>query len=230
MQERLLERYPLIKRSLVLSNAVFADQLVVAPREKESKCRIVGHLSVLSIEKGLFDVVDLARWAKQEKLDLEFRVAGPFATDEVKRQFEARSLGLENLRYIGPVYGEAKKKFFDEIDVFVFPTRYRNEAEPLVVIEALSQRCPVISYERGCIGSMLDSSCGVIVPKGADFLSVASAVLIRWQSNNEEFAKLCDGARGMFERMVNASSLARAQLASILVEKTQTDRCTSNNP
>ena len=37
------------------------------------------------------------------------------------------------MEYRGPVYGEDKRSFFMDIDVFLFPTIYENEAQPLVM-------------------------------------------------------------------------------------------------
>ena len=82
-----------------------------------------------------------------------------------------RELG-PRLEYRGPLYGEAKQAFFRAVDVFVFPTRYANEAQPAVVFEALAHGVPVLSYDRGCIANQI-GSCGSVQVRDAEFLLFA---------------------------------------------------------
>jgi glycosyltransferase involved in cell wall biosynthesis len=204
MEQILRSRYPQVQQTLVISNAAFINQASAPVVELRSGCRVIGHLSNLSQTKGIFEVVELAEWAEREKLDFEFRIAGPFEDKNVRREFNARTSSLKNIRYLGPLYGEEKQRFFEDLDAFVFPTQYRNEAEPKVLLEALSHGCPVISYDRGCISALIDPACGVLLPREAAFLPTASATLRNWQADNmhkkrrhaaiEKFAKLLDDA------------------------------------
>ena len=63
--------------------------------------------------------------------------------------------------YVGPRYGRDKDAFYDSIDVLVFPTQ--NEAEPLVVHEAIERGVPVIAYGSGAIPEIINSDCGRVV-------------------------------------------------------------------
>ena len=45
-----------------------------------------------------------------------------------------------NLEYLGPVSGEDKMDVFAMSDVFVFPSYYRNEGHPWVIVEALASK------------------------------------------------------------------------------------------
>jgi len=220
METSLRALYPSVKKTTVVSSALFSDELSAVPAHRPAaKCRIVGFLSVLIPEKGLFDIVDMARWAQEEKLDFEFRVAGQFPDNKIRIEFEERCRGLQNLRYLGSLSVEEKKKFFSELDVFVFPTRYKNEAGPKVLIEALSQECPIITFDRGCIASMCDSTCGHLVPRDANFMEHAVSTLTLWQNDPAGFAKLRLGARAKFEQLVSENQCAKHKLADILCGK-----------
>ena len=77
----------------------------------------------------------------------EFRIAGPFEDESIKREFNARAGSLKNIRYFGPLYGAEKEKFFEGLDAFVFPTHYRNEAEPLVLLKIVVPALTVVPPE-----------------------------------------------------------------------------------
>jgi glycosyltransferase involved in cell wall biosynthesis len=216
MERALCNRYSQVKQTLVVSNAAFIKQSSTSTGESRVGCRVIGHLSNLCLEKGLYEVVELAQWAQREKLDFEFRVAGPFENKVVQSEFDARTRDLNNLHYLGPLYGEEKVKFFQELDAFVFPTQYRNEAEPLVLLEALSQKCPVISYERGCISSIIDPSCGALVPREGAFLAIASATLRNWQNDPEAQRIRRRAALQKFNNLLAEANTAKQKLLSIL--------------
>jgi glycosyltransferase involved in cell wall biosynthesis len=200
----------------VVSNAAFLGELSSSVCEARPVCRVIGHLSVLFPAKGVFEVVELAEWAEREKLPFEFLVAGPFVDDEVRREFDARTQRLRNLRYLGPIYGEQKKKFFEELDAFVLPTQFRYEAEPVVLYEALSHGCPVISYDRGCISAIIDSACGTLVPRQEAFLPIASATLRSWQADPNMHRNRRLAARNRFATMIHESLIAKQRLLDVL--------------
>jgi glycosyltransferase involved in cell wall biosynthesis len=47
--------------------------------------------------------------------------------------------------WLGPVFGTAKQTAFENADLFAFPSHYANEAQPLVVLEAMAAGVPVIT-------------------------------------------------------------------------------------
>jgi glycosyltransferase involved in cell wall biosynthesis len=53
------------------------------------------------------------------------------------------------------------------ISAFVFPTR--NEAQGLVLLEALASGTPVVAYGRCCISGDMGQTGGLVVPVGASF-------------------------------------------------------------
>src|SRR5262249_17798066 len=69
------------------------------------------------------------------------------------------------------------------------PTRYVSEAQPLVILEALSAGIPVIATTRGCICDLL-SSGGTALPEGADFVPAAVRLIADWAGDRVRLAAL----------------------------------------
>jgi glycosyltransferase involved in cell wall biosynthesis len=49
-------------------------------------------------------------------------------------------------------------EFLAQVDVFLFPSRYRHEAQPLVILEAQAAGARVVATNVGCVSSMLRSA------------------------------------------------------------------------
>jgi glycosyltransferase involved in cell wall biosynthesis len=104
-------------------------------------------------------------------------VAGPTVDRSGERLLvHAKTRLGDALDYRGAVHGDAKTTFFHDIDVLLFPTRYANEAQPLVVLEAMAHGVPVIAAARGCIAENINGA-GVAVPAESDFVTVAVRIV-----------------------------------------------------
>jgi ABC-type polysaccharide/polyol phosphate export permease len=99
---------------------------------------------------------------------------------------------LGNLDY------EAKIAFFARLDLFALPTRYANEAEPRVVIEALFHGIPVMVPARGCLEELVTGGAGIVVPEGDDFAGTALDLIAAWIRDEEarNVARAAAAARG----------------------------------
>lgn len=137
----------------------------------------LGHLSNLSPEKGLRECIELAVALKRSGIAVTLTIAGPANTAEASGLLERGTLELgDAMEYRGPVYGEQKTAFFHAIDVFLFPSRYKNEAAPLVVYESLSAGVPVIANDIGAISGILGPEMG-LVRQDANFVDSARNML-----------------------------------------------------
>jgi glycosyltransferase involved in cell wall biosynthesis len=178
MAQLFSDRYQWPVRSLVLSNSAFVDMLPSETRIwQEEKALTIGLLSNLNTEKGLGLFLDVLHAAKSEGLNINGILAGPPVSDSDRDLITAARGKLGGrLDYRGPVYGGDKAEFYRSIDVFLFPTRYANEAQPTVVFEAMAHGVPVLSYDRGCIRGQVEA-CGAILERDGDFIPFALAWL-----------------------------------------------------
>jgi glycosyltransferase involved in cell wall biosynthesis len=198
MAQKLADRYCRSIRAIVLSNATFVScggEPVIRP---VGRPLTIGLLSNLQADKGLHTFVEILRIAKLRGDTIRGILAGPIVDAADKTLIEIASDELAGMfEYRGAVYGEEKTKFYHDIDVFVFPSTYRNEAQPVVVFEALANGVPVISYDRGCIRGQI-ANAGVIVNRGSNFCSVALGVLEHYRRQLGSLALHKVAARSQF--------------------------------
>ena len=193
-------------------------QLNSFAEKQRSKFIKIGHLSNLTKEKGLTDSIDTAIYLKDFFL-IKLYLAGPatseYVQEEIKRAKDA--LG-ENLEYLGPLYGENKDKFYSDIDYFIFPSQYKNEAEPLVVLEALSAGVPVIASQIGCITDDIGYSGGISLSIDEAFKSNVKDYLNQIEKDTN-YSKASMDAKNRFEELL---VISKDQL-QLLVERMRKD-------
>ncbi|MDX6767101.1 MAG: glycosyltransferase family 4 protein [Candidatus Methylacidiphilales bacterium] len=173
MASDLASSTPEVGRTAVLGNAGLIDPaLMELPKSKSGL--VLGHLSNLSAEKGIAEVVETAIALQSKGRPVRLVIAGPDGDDAARSAIDhgRQQLG-DALDYRGPVSGAAKRRFFADISHFLFPTRYRNEASPLVLLEAVAAGVPCIAFARGCIAEDLGTTGGVTVAIEEDFVAEA---------------------------------------------------------
>jgi glycosyltransferase involved in cell wall biosynthesis len=182
----------------ILPNTIIMDSVcmpAVLPRASGSAYDMcIGHLSNLTMEKGLGHVISTFGALRSSGLNVRLILAGPIEGEKERSVIrEAQEIHGSRIEYRGAVYGGDKARFFQDIDVFLFPTQYRNEAQPLVIAEALSYCRPVIAFGLACIPSLVGLSGGVVLPCDADFAKVASGRIEAWINDPELFRNtVCD--------------------------------------
>jgi len=107
--------------------------------------------------------------------------------------------------------------FLASLDAFVFPTTYTHEAEPLVVLEALSAGVPIAAFGRGCIGRMVPSSAGLVVEVGDDFIDRSLPFLLDLACGSFSSDAMRRGARVVFEEQVAQAGRDRAELIDLML-------------
>jgi glycosyltransferase involved in cell wall biosynthesis len=201
MANELADRYGRLLRSLVVSNAAFVNAAVYKKRSSPGRKELViGLLSNLTEDKGLYEFIAILRLAKQRELPVRGVLAGPSAREADRDALEAAKNELGDwLDYRGPVYDAEKARFFEDVDVFVFLTTYLNEAQPTVLFEAMAHCIPVISYDRGCIRSQVADG-GYVFPQAADnAISGTVDILERYCRDPYALAEHGHAARLQFE-------------------------------
>jgi glycosyltransferase involved in cell wall biosynthesis len=161
----------------VVSNAAFYDAVDdVAGEQRDASAPIcIGFLSNITKEKGIVEFFEVLSRLKRRGVQYRAVIAGPLAT-ETRPMFEDLLGAASDVEYVGPVYGEQKERFYHQLDIFLFPTKYRNEAEPLVVYEALRCAVHVMACDRGAIAELLGNGAGMVFAEDAIVDSAATQI------------------------------------------------------
>ena len=155
---------------------------------------MLGHISNLSLEKGLEDVVATFEKLRSENHDVRLILAGkPNEPKAASLLDECLKKHGELVDYRGPVYGEDKHRFFGDIDVMVFPSR--NEAQPVVISEAYQYGVPVIAIGLSCVPYLMEGQDDCIVPVGGDYVGLASALISKWRDEPRRYAEAVEAAK-----------------------------------
>jgi glycosyltransferase involved in cell wall biosynthesis len=177
MKTLALKRYPNLAGSIntAVSNVGllfgFLKQTSKPPRSTDKSFVTIGYLANITKEKGAHDFLDLADTFRNDTRNIKFVMAGPCEDLALLERIEIEKNRSTIFSYIGSVYGEDKANFFSEVDLFVFPSRYRNEAEPLVLIEAGYYGCEILSTDIGSISEMASYLNLSIVPAESNLKS-----------------------------------------------------------
>lgn len=134
-------------------------------------------LSNLIVSKGVYVLLDALKILKEQGYSFVCDFVGG-ETKEIDaatfaREVERRSLN-EVAVYQGRKYGSEKDTYFNNADIFILPTFYDNECLPLVILEAMQHKIPVISTDEGGIPDIIDDDTTGLIARRQDAADLAS--------------------------------------------------------
>jgi len=134
-------------------------------------------------EKGIFAAAEAVLRANREltarKLPLQLKLitAGNFVTDKEKAEFDRlwRSPEFSTIvEHLGFVSGAQKEQLLREADLFLFPTRYLGENQPVNLIEAMAFGLPIVTTRWRSLPEMLPPNYpGLVNDQDPDALAAA---------------------------------------------------------
>jgi glycosyltransferase involved in cell wall biosynthesis len=187
MARRLVGLYPSASETVVISNATNTEP-PASQSTPRTRLKAIGFIGFLSRAKGVLEFLDVADQLCGSHPELRALLAGPIADPSLEPILTARLRHAPWVDYLGPVYGDDKSRFFTEVDVLIFPTRYINEADPKVVTEALAHGSVVVAVNRGCVTATLDGGGGVCIPETQDFVRTTTDVVLGWLLDARAFS------------------------------------------
>lgn len=125
-------------------------------------------LSNLHPDKGIFELIEsLGRVRGDLRSRVRLVIAGGHVSGGARASFERLIGGRGDIEYLGIVDGERKSRAFLAADAFCLPTYYRNEGQPISLLEAYGYGLPVITTLHNGIPHIFEDRVNglAVVPK-----------------------------------------------------------------
>lgn len=163
--------------------------------------------------KGL-DVL-IAAWARLSTVhpDWQLRIVGPDDSGygaQLRRQAEA--MGIKNISFDGPLFGEDKFHALAEAGLFVLPSRTENFA--LTVLESLMMGTPVIASHGTPWSGLVEHGCGDWVAATPE--AFAEAISAQIKKSTETRTQMSQSAQDWVRQSFTWSSVAASAEAAYL--------------
>ena len=162
---------------MVCANGIPQVSVVPDGRCSSSVVRLL-FLGNLLVSKGIFVLLDACGLLAGRGLEFSCSIVGGESSemDRSRIEKEIKSRGLDGkVRYYGPRYGEEKESFWKDSDIFVFPTM--DEAFPLVALEAMQHRLPVITTDVGGIPDFVKDGVNGFLCHQGDASMIADGIM-----------------------------------------------------
>lgn len=128
-------------------------------RANRSSLRLL-FLSNMTPSKGFMDVLHATRMLLERGVDVQADFVGRWETREDRKKFhtevDRNRLDTHVTHHEAISNREKIKALHLQADVFVLPTYYPTEAQPLTIIEALNAGTPVVTTRHAGIPEMVD--------------------------------------------------------------------------
>ena len=114
-------------------------------------------LSNLILEKGILDLLEALKILKSAGVTFSANIAGDM-DESLRERFEAYMKELEGfVEYAGVVSGHEKRDLFAGANVFVLPTYYSVEGQPISVLEAMATGNIIVTTEHGGMPDIVEN-------------------------------------------------------------------------
>jgi glycosyltransferase involved in cell wall biosynthesis len=220
---------PDIKRLVIpntIDEAATPSAGEVEPSRAERSARLSGprpsarllYLSGLIPSKGYPDVVEALAVLRGRGVDARATFVGRWTSADAERAFHERiaTLGVGGAVHVPGAVSDraAVRRLYLTHDVFVLPTQYPFEAQPLTVIEALAAGTPVVVTRHAGLPEMVTGGAEAEFVRAGRPTEIADAV----EALTGRWARASAQARARFEAAYSSSAV-RGQWHAALEER-----------
>jgi len=147
---------PFIPKNTIEVLPNFAQDYLVDDSIEKSfdKLRII-YLSNLMEEKGIFDLLKALHLLEENNVPYKARIAGAIDLSQ-KEEIEKQINSLNHTTYIGIVKAQAKKELLQWGNIFVLPTFYKMEGQPISILEAMATGNVILTTRHAGIPDVIE--------------------------------------------------------------------------
>jgi glycosyltransferase involved in cell wall biosynthesis len=137
------------------------------------------YLATLTAEKGFLDLLRALPRVRERYREVRAIFAGEWFSKSDKETATRliENLSLEGVvEFVGRVGPERRTKLLEDAKIFVFPTAYRYEGHPYVILEAMAAGLPIVSTDVACIPETIRDGVEGFLIKPGDIEALAERV------------------------------------------------------
>ncbi|MBC1334684.1 glycosyltransferase family 4 protein [Listeria booriae] len=188
-----MKRYGIASELILISPSGGVNRTLFAPQKKERDTSLfrVGYVGRIDVDKGWDDALrGFSEFKHQSGRKAELIMVGS-GKENAQKEALIEELDLQNdVRCYDLLPQEELVALYNEMDVFVFPSRRQGESLGLVGIEAMACGVPVIGSEiAGIKGYLVEGENGYFTEPGKPY-SIAEKLLAFNASSEEEKREL----------------------------------------
>lgn len=176
-----------VEDEIVLDDETFEEKMNLF---KEKKVLNILYLSNFIEDKGYKDVLKIAKHNKENGDNrFNFLFAGKFFYEKDKKEF-LKYIDENDLhsivKYKGIVFGNDKIKLFKDSDYFILLTRYKNEGQPISILEASVNGLRIVTTDHAGIKDILNSDEMIVCDKNKiDIEEIYDIINMEYDSRTE---------------------------------------------
>ena len=144
-------------------------------------------------EKGILDLLQALRLLQEEKIEFKAHIAGGI-DNSLKTELEKELNELSNVTYLGLVYGKEKKELLEWGNVFIFPTYYSMEGQPISIFEAMATGNVILTTAHAGIPDVFNENINGYYIKKKSPSSIVSK-LVKMNKDLEKYRTMSDNNR-----------------------------------
>lgn len=174
-EENIIKEKYRCKKVFVLPNCIDLDDSSKFNRKNNSTNNLVlGYIGRIVETKGIDFLLNACIELKKRNIQFTLKLAGK--EDTVNKYIPKFSNELkDSFIYEGVISGEAKNKFFKEIDIFILPSFF--EGLPMSLIECMSYGVVPVTTNVGSIGEIITNNYNGIYINLKDSDSIVNQVI-----------------------------------------------------
>ena len=183
---------PFLDTSKIFIVENFAEDFLFKDLKKDINRNLqIVYLSNLMEEKGILYLLDALAVLEERNIIYKAKIAGNI-DESLKEKIVTKINKLENTSYLGIVYKKEKKELLEWSNIFVLPTFYKMEGQPISILEALATKNVVIATNHAGIKDVITSNVNGYLVKPKSVESIVKPLLFLKENRDKikEIAEL----------------------------------------
>ncbi len=160
---------PFLKEKNISIIHNFVEDYIVEDIERKIKIKEIADLKIVFLsnlmeEKGIIDLLESLKILTKKGFKYKAKIAGHI-DDKLKEKINGYFVDLPDADYLGIVKGDEKKEMLLWGNVFVFPTYYSMEGQPISIIEAMATGNLILTTKHAGIPDIFSIKNGLYIEK-----------------------------------------------------------------